>query len=206
MIQAARTGILLGLTLAVLVGPVFFALLQTSIHKGFGAGVRIAIGISVSDSLYILVTNFFISSIQNLSAIEHYLSLVGGIVLMIIGIQTFFRKPKLEASPMPNRSFAHNAGLIVRGFLLNFTHPGVLIFWLSVIGVLSTEFSYSINEKWLMYSCTVATIFTTDVLKSYLANKIKRLLTERILLWINHGMGIILVGFGLIFLVNSIMR
>jgi len=49
MIQAVRTGIILGLTLAVLIGPVFFALLQTSIHKGFGAGVLVAIGISASD-------------------------------------------------------------------------------------------------------------------------------------------------------------
>lgn len=38
-------GIILGITLAVLLGPALFALVQTSIHRGFRAGMRLAFGI-----------------------------------------------------------------------------------------------------------------------------------------------------------------
>ncbi len=205
MIQAARTGIFLGLTLAVLIGPVFFALLQTSIHKGFGAGVLIAFGISVSDIIYMFISNVFVSTIQNLTTIEYWLGMVGGFVLIIIGIQTFFRPPKLNGDKvLPKRTVAHNAGLIGRGFILNFTHPGVLIFWLSVTGVLSAEFQYTNHEKLMLFSFTALTVLSTDILKSYAAHKIKRLLTHKILIILNHTMGIILILFGLGFIVKTL--
>jgi len=205
MIQAVRTGIILGLTLAVLIGPVFFALLQTSIHKGFGAGVLVAIGISASDIFYIFISNIFVSTLQNLATIEYWLGIVGGTVLILIGIQTFFRPPKLNNdNSLPKRTAAHNAGLIGRGFILNFTHPGVIIFWLSVTGVLSAEFQYTINEKLMLFSFTALTVLSTDILKSFAAHKIKKLLTNKILIILNHTMGILLIIFGMGFIIKTL--
>ena len=66
MQQAIQTGITLGLTLAILLGPVFFALIQTSISKGFLKGLFLAIGISISDSVYILTSNLFVRVIEEI--------------------------------------------------------------------------------------------------------------------------------------------
>ena len=49
-------GIISGLVLALLVGPVFFTILQTSIERGFGSGALVAIGVSLSDAFYITLT------------------------------------------------------------------------------------------------------------------------------------------------------
>jgi len=49
--EAVFNGVIYGLVLAVLVGPVFFTLIQTSIERGFKSGVYVAIGISLSDAL-----------------------------------------------------------------------------------------------------------------------------------------------------------
>jgi threonine/homoserine/homoserine lactone efflux protein len=38
-------GIVSGIVLALLIGPVFFTILQTSIEKGFWSGVFVAIGV-----------------------------------------------------------------------------------------------------------------------------------------------------------------
>jgi arginine exporter protein ArgO len=51
-------GVLLGLTFAVLIGPAFFALIQTSIHRGFRFGFFLAIGIFLSDLVALLVCYF----------------------------------------------------------------------------------------------------------------------------------------------------
>ena len=52
------SGIGLGLVLAMMVGPVFFARIQLSIDKGFVAAVLMALGVVVSDGIYILFAWF----------------------------------------------------------------------------------------------------------------------------------------------------
>ena len=47
-------GLLFGLLLCVLIGPVFFALIQNAIEKGFYSGFFMAIGIALSDAFYIV--------------------------------------------------------------------------------------------------------------------------------------------------------
>lgn len=195
MDQAIIKGMLLGLTLAILIGPVFFALLHTSMHKGFVAGLLLAVGISISDSIYIFITNFFVTTFSNLSRLEEVIGILGGIILVAIGVRTFLKKPRHEEDDSPNGKW-HHAGLIIKGMLLNFAHPGVLIFWLGVVSLISTTWDYSLNEKITLYSTTVATVFATDMLKAFLANKISRFLTDNIMLWMNRVMGIILIAFG----------
>ena len=46
-------GVLYGITLALLIGPVFFALLRVSIERGFTSGAWMALGIAVSESFII---------------------------------------------------------------------------------------------------------------------------------------------------------
>lgn len=195
MADALEKGIYLGLGLAILIGPVFFALLQTSLQRGFFSGVLMAIGISLSDSIYIFITNVFFSFIDKTDDIEWFLGIFGGFILMGIGIMTYLKKPKME-SEVDDKSRYRSVGTVIRGFLMNFAHPGVLIFWLSVITLINTNFNYSQNERFVLFTATITTVFITDVLKAGLAHGIKRFLTYRILLWMNRVMGIVLIGFG----------
>ena len=51
--ESILNGVISGLVLACLIGPVFFTLLQTSIERGFWSGFFVAIGVSLSDAIYI---------------------------------------------------------------------------------------------------------------------------------------------------------
>ena len=53
MIEAVISGIGFGLVLTFLTGPVFFALIKTSIEKGFHAGVALALGVVSSDMVFV---------------------------------------------------------------------------------------------------------------------------------------------------------
>jgi len=79
-----------------------------------------------------------------------------------------------------------------------------IIFWLSVTGVLSAEFQYTINEKLMLFSFTALTVLSTDILKSFAAHKIKKLLTNKILIILNHTMGILLIIFGMGFIIKTL--
>ena len=201
MLDAALKGIILGLTLAALIGPVFFSLLQTSLHRGFWAGAFMAIGISVSDTLYIFLTNFFFSFLDSSPSLGYFLGIFGGFVLLGVGIITCMKKPapsgEEAADQVTTISRLRAAALIGRGFLMNFAHPGVLIFWLSVITLINTTWDFPRQERILLFGCTIITIFLTDLLKALLAHSIKHLLTPSFLLWMNRVMGVVLMLFGM---------
>ncbi len=199
MQAALIKGILLGLTLAALIGPVFFALIQTSIHRGFKAGFFLAIGISLSDALYIFLTNFFLSFVESIPNLNEILGIFGGFVLIIVGVMTMLKSPKppKDLDQTIETSKRRTLALIVRGFILNFAHPGVLIFWLGIVTLINTNWQYDTQGKITLYLATIATVFSTDLLKAFLAGKISHLLTPKFMLWMNRIMGAILIAFGM---------
>ena len=60
-------GLLLGLTLAILLGPIFVALTQTGIQRGVRAGLSVGTGIWISDILVIVTAYFFIKEIDEIA-------------------------------------------------------------------------------------------------------------------------------------------
>ena len=85
-------GLVFGLLLCVLIGPVFFALIQNSIEKGFKAGFFMAIGIAVSDAFYILVTYLGISQLTNNEQFNMWLGGLGGVIMLGFGIFYMFKR------------------------------------------------------------------------------------------------------------------
>ena len=51
-------GIISGIVLAFLIGPVFFLILSTSINKGFRQASFLATGVMLSDAMYIVIAYF----------------------------------------------------------------------------------------------------------------------------------------------------
>src|SRR5690606_9673287 len=129
-------GILSGLVLACLIGPVFFTLLQTSIERGFLSGVFVAIGISLSDALYIFISYFGLSKFTEASGFRHYMSYAGGIVLLLFGLYYLLIKSRRLARFDPAK-LENGSGwrLAAKGFLINGLSPMVLFFWLATVSV-----------------------------------------------------------------------
>ena len=63
--EAVWNGVLFGLLLTIFIGPVFFALIQTSVHRGFIYGVFMALGIALSDAIYVFLAYLGLSKILN---------------------------------------------------------------------------------------------------------------------------------------------
>ena len=57
-------GILFGILLSFIVGPVFFVLLETSIKKGIRHAIFLDIGVLFSDILYLIASFFFAQEIN----------------------------------------------------------------------------------------------------------------------------------------------
>ena len=201
-------GIISGIVLAFLIGPVFFTILQTSIERGFWSGFFVAIGVSLSDALYILVS--YLGLIQFIEAdnFRHYLAYGGGGVLLAFGIYYLFVKSKrlshYDQEKIHTRSWFK---LLAKGFIINGLSPIVLFFWIATVSVATTRLGYtSPNDAIIFFASIVLTVFSTDIIKAKLADKLRVLITPRFIKMMNIVLGLVLVIFAgrLIFFPDNI--
>ena len=200
MFDPLISGISFGLLLAVMLGPVFFTLLQTSLHEGFKAGVHLAVGVLISDATMIGICVFFASQLNLLDQYRITMGWIGGILMIGFGLFNFFRKVVVKEVD-DNKKTVH-AKFMLKGFLLNIINPAVLLFWLGIVSVMSVKEEYTPSHHLMFFGSLLSTVFLTDLLKSYVAHRIKNLLKPNVMLWINRVIGTVLVGFG----VNMILK
>ncbi|MFW5761572.1 MAG: LysE family translocator [Cyclobacteriaceae bacterium] len=191
-------GLLFGLILSMFIGPVFFALIQTSIEKGFSAGVGMAIGVSVSDAFYIFLIYLGISKLINTESFQVFFGVAGGVLLLSFGLYSILRpvlarKLERQKNESPKSWFQQ----IMKGFVLNGINPTILFFWIGVISLASTKYDYSGNEIMIFFVAILCTVLTVDILKSYLANRLRSFITVRFIRIMNRVVGVALIAFAL---------
>ena len=204
MLEPLLSGITFGLALALMVGPVFFALIQTSLHEGFRAGLFFAFGVFVSDASLIALGYLFAGQLDLLNTHRDIMGWVGGSVLIIFGVVQMTRQPKAKEVDDDRRTV--HGHYLVRGFLMNTLNPMVLLFWLSVIGIVSLREQYSLSDRFTFFGSVLGTVLSTDLLKSYGAGKLKRLLNAQVMKWINRITGLIVAGFGVEMFVRAFLQ
>lgn len=196
-------GILFGFTLSVLPGAPLFTLLQTSIHRGLKSGVFLALGIFLSDVLVVYLA--FLGALQFINQKHNYLiaGIIGGSILIGFGIYTFYHKVQIdENNSAVERGAAGPTTYILKGFFLNIMNPFVWILWISAMVGVSSGFGDNKHGVALFFIGTLSTIFSSDMLKVFIANKIKQRLKPKLIMHINHLVGLLLVVLG-VFLIIS---
>ncbi|MDQ3072955.1 MAG: LysE family translocator [Bacteroidota bacterium] len=198
-------GLVAGLLLAIMSGPVFFALLQTGIEKGYLNGVFFALGVVISDSMYFLLAYLGISSLSSIydDTIREVMGIIGGIFLLIFGFHLARKRPRIirYANRSDKNSLLRSMG---GAFLLNALNPFVLLYWISVVGAISSEYDFVANKIFAFFIACMAVVFSTDVLKAYLAYRLKNIITPRFMLWLNRIAGLILGITGIYLLLQAL--
>jgi threonine/homoserine/homoserine lactone efflux protein len=196
-------GILLGLTLAVLFGPALFTLLQTSIHRGFRAGMLIATGIILSDLAIVMLCYFGVTQLLMNQRNYLVLGLLSGLILIGFGLVTFNRKASgLNNNNGANEKMPGATTFILKGFLLNFANPFIWIFWISLMVGISANYDQNKTAILVFFAGALITIFGTDIAKVIIANRIKQFLTITFMTWVNRLVGVILCSFGIVLIVR----
>ena len=93
MIQIIIKGYLTGLILSLSFGAGFFSLLHASIEQGYKKGLLIALGMILSDLVFIVLCIFGASFVENqLKELDTEIRLIGFVALVILGVSTFIKK------------------------------------------------------------------------------------------------------------------
>jgi threonine/homoserine/homoserine lactone efflux protein len=206
-------GIVTGFVLSIMIGPVFFVLLETSIRRGVRSALAVDLGVLISDIIYILIAFVFYSEVSALAKgdNQHLLKIIGGVLFFVYGIVTFFKKPKkieVDAIGNPVQKVGDYVLLALKGFLLNMANPMVIFYWFSVM-TLGTKNSTSNDpqEASILFFLGVilVTFFSFDLLKIFGAKKLRPLVTDKLLVALNHLIGIVFVLFAIVLIIQGAM-
>jgi threonine/homoserine/homoserine lactone efflux protein len=204
MIEPLLKGLVLGVFLAISVGPVIFAILKQSINNGHKAGYVFVAGISASDIFLVVICNFFSSLFTAILNHKTGIAIAGSIFLVVLGVYTlFFKKVKTdEDNRLVQKEFRthHFIGIFASGFLINILNPGVFLFWFAWTAAIITDSQtapHPMQYRLIVFGTCLLFVLLTDIAKVALASRLRSRLTPRILLIINRISGLILIGFGI---------
>jgi len=203
-------GTILGFSLAFLFGfgPAFFALIQTGIHRGFWSGLSLAAGIFLNDLIIIFIAVFGATSIFGGKENYQIMGVVGGLLLIVFGVVTFFNKIKHTETENQELELKtpHPVIFIGKGFLLNAANPFVWIFWVSIVVGLTARFAAKQSELYLFFAGALSVVFITDVIKTFAASQFKKFATHKFLVLVNKLAGIALALFGIFLIIRSVYQ
>ncbi len=202
IIDAVIKGILVGLFMAISVGPTLFAVIKYSISYSYKAGLAFVLGVSVSDIMFVTLSNLAASWLEYLKPYEKYIAFGGAIILMLMGLTGFFRKQKAQR---PNAktvtiSNGHYMKIWVSGFLVNTLNPGALITWLGAVTLIANTTAL---YRFVLFGTGLIIILSIDFSKVFLAEKIKRFLTIRRIVYVQKFSAVCLFLIGATLLVST---
>lgn len=197
-------GLVLGIFLAISVGPVIFAILKQSINNGHKAGYVFVAGISVSDIALVLICNFFTSLFQQALTHKTVIAVAGSIFLVALGVYTlFFKKVKTdEDNNIIVKKFRKRdyLAIFLSGFFINVLNPAVFLFWFAWTAAILADSQTAPNPlqyRAIVFGTCLLFVLLTDIVKVALASRLRSKLTKHNLVNINRISGLILIGFGI---------
>ncbi|MBC8054470.1 MAG: LysE family translocator [Sphingobacteriaceae bacterium] len=203
MLELIISGIGLGIVLSFVTGPVFFALIKTSIEKGFHAGMWLAAGVVLSDLIYIMLTVYGSSFIEVESSYKVPIGIVGSVILLGIGLYYFFKKVKLNHENINCKK--RNTGYFFKGFLMCIFNPSMFLYWVSVTSAfISMHGELHSREAIPFFGSILITQFSMDMVKAYYSNKLRYRIKENTMVALNRVAGGLIIIFALKLIYNLV--
>lgn len=206
MWQAVISGITLGFILALSVGPVIFTIVKQSLNNGREGGFSFVAGVWLSDILLVVISNAFSSLVSDLLEYKKPIAYIGSAFLISLGVfYVFFKKVKLRTDAAGNVVRFRKrdvAKIFSSGFLINTLNPSVIIFWLTTATTFAVK--YSFEERVIIFGTCLSLNIVADIIKVFMAGKLRKRLTLHNISIINKISGTILIGFGIALLYGVI--
>lgn len=204
LMDAVIKGVLLGLFMAVSVGPTLFAVIRYSLNHHYKAGLAFVLGVSISDIMYVTVANVASHWLEALSEYKNQIGIAGAIILMIVGGAGILKKyqPTRPSSEPTIITGGHYIRIWFSGFIINTINPGVIITWLAAVTATATGATTA--YRILLFGTCLGLILSIDFLKVFLADVIRKKLTPRRLMYLQKTSAVCLLLIGIALLLETL--
>jgi threonine/homoserine/homoserine lactone efflux protein len=201
----------IGIVLAFTIGPVFFTVLETSISKGVKAAIFVDIGVVLSDVLFFVIaffsTNSLLKSIEENTDSWYFL---GGVLLVAYAGVSLIKIIQEKNSPENKEgalieNIPNLLKMVLKGFLLNIINVVVLFYWVGIILYFGPQLEMNESKIYLFFIIIISTYFTIDLGKIYLAQQLKKRLTDIVIKTIKIVVNSFIVICGLFLIFKGIV-
>ena len=195
------SAILIGFVLStILIGPVFFLLIETSIRKSWKSAVTLNLGVIAADILCIAAAYFGSKDFADYVTTHpkfYRIYIIAGFFVIIYGIFMYFSKPKLHLENDEQLVSKNYSRTFFNGFVMNLLNIGVIVFWFVIVS--SIMIKYPDPKDFILYMGVILiTYFSIDLAKIFLAGKLQKKINDEMVFKIRRGVGICLLIFGII--------
>ena len=192
-------GVVMGILLALPLGPVNLLGLQRAVERGFFGGMAAGLGIVLGDGLIALVTSLGVNAITG--AIRDYrmlIQILGGLALLVAGIKLYFTPFVISADlPAEKATLWEYVWDIPQMFFLTITNPSAVLSLVAIFGGVS---SFVEIESHLDALTMVAAIMGGSFLYWFAVSerisKVRHRLDRVRLGNVNRIAGLVLIAFG----------
>lgn len=196
-------GFVIGLSIAMPVGPICVLCIRRTIAEGRLRGIASGLGAATGDAVYGSIAGFGLTFISNiLIGQQESLRLIGGLFLCYLGIRTLLAKPAKRAALAYDDRLA---GAYASTFILTLTNPMTILSFAALFAGLGLAGAGSGISSAL---ALVLGIFTGSLSWFFILCCSVDLFRDRLdshrLLWLNRVSGAIIIGFGLAALLSII--
>lgn len=196
-------GLLIGLAIAAIVGPICILCIQRTMNHGFRYGLVTGLGAATADAIYGSIAAFGLTVVTTLLVhLQVWIHLSGGLFLVYLGVRTLFRKPAEKATQAQNGS---HTKAYISTLLLTLTNPQTILSFAAIFAGLGVSTSAGPSNRANAINIdsflVVGGVFLGSALWWLLLSggiSIARgRFTQRWLSWINRLSGCIILCFGL---------
>ena len=127
-------GLILGLSVAIPIGPMGLLIIQRTLQKGYKSGLATGFGVASADFLFAWIAGFGAAKLARWT--EGSFENLGAIVVLILGLKMILEKPKEPKLQGMLKETAGYLGDYASAFVLIGFNPAGILFFLSVFTAL----------------------------------------------------------------------
>jgi threonine/homoserine/homoserine lactone efflux protein len=196
-------GIVIGLAIAVPVGPIGALCVQRTLAEGRISGLVSGLGAATADTIYGFIAAFGVTMISGfLISHQMWLRIIGGAILFTLGLKTFLSRPRKQAAPVSGNSLLTN---FFSTFGLTLTNPITILAFAAIFAALGVV---SGSQDLAALGMLILGVFFGSALWWLIlsggASLFRGWIGTHGMRWVNRISGIIIVAFGAIVLASVV--
>ncbi len=196
---------LIGLSGAMMPGPMLGVTIDGSLKKGYVAGPLIVLGHGILEFVLVIVMAFGLKDFFSNSIVAGIIGLFGGIFLAYMGYGMI--KSSINKSITLENQEAQKRGgrnLVLAGLLVSATNPYFTLWWAST-GMESIRQSYTLGLAGILvfYVGHILSDFIWYSAVSVAFSKGKRLVSDTVYSWLILFLGVFIFGFSIYFITSG---
>jgi threonine/homoserine/homoserine lactone efflux protein len=175
-------------------GPGVFAILAKSISEGVRPCISLALGMAISDVVYLILACYGLSTIaEQWGSVFTLVRILGAIYLIYLGWKIWHNRAQYIERDSANKNLAG----FIPGFLISASNPKVILFYIAFLPSFMDLAKLSVNDIMLVSFLTLIGITTGLMLIAFSAAWARKFFrSEKAMTGLNRVAGSIMISAG----------